>query len=56
MQQLQGPSAPADHADKLNESTKSFQLRKEKLDKFKDSLVIKLKLLDENRHKVNFVI
>ena len=52
IQQEQGPNAPPTLEQKLNESTKSFQMRKERLDKFRDSLIIKLKLLDENRHKV----
>ena len=64
---MSGPSEPPGHQHKLDEAMKSFKLRKEKLDKLKvfetilkyfkiifkkDSLIIKMKLLDENRHKV----
>jgi len=52
LQQEAGPNAPPNHDERVQESVKSFEMRKEKLDKFKDSLMIKLKLLDENRHKV----
>jgi len=52
MQLQSGPSEPPNHQAKLEESTKSFKARKERLDKLKDSLIIKIKLLDENRHKV----
>jgi len=52
MQLQSGPSEPPNHQSKLEESTKSFKARKERLDKLKDSLIIKIKLLDENRHKV----
>jgi len=52
MQLQSGPSEPPNHQIKLEESTKSFKARKERLDKLKDSLIIKIKLLDENRHKV----
>lgn len=52
MQMQSGPSEPPNHQIRLEEATKSFKLRKERLDKLKDSLIIKIKLLDENRHKV----
>lgn len=52
LQQLQGPGAPKDLELKLENSMTSFFQRKERLDKFKDALIVKLKLLDENRHKV----
>ena len=55
LQALQGtPGAPKDLDQKLETSTASFVQRKETLDKFKEALIIKLKLLDENRHKVTF--
>ena len=67
MQMMSGPSEPPNHQQKLDEAMKSFKMRKEKLDKFKvgskplncycknfvkNALIIKMKLLDENRHKV----
>ena len=55
LQQEAGPNAPPNHDERVQESVKSFEMRKEKLDKFKDSLMIKLKLLDENRHKVSLL-
>ena len=54
LQALQGTqNAPKDLDQKLETSTASFIQRKETLDKFREALIIKLKLLDENRHKVS---
>ncbi|CBY24009.1 unnamed protein product [Oikopleura dioica] len=53
LQALQGTqNVPKDLDQKLETSTASFIQRKETLDKFREALIIKLKLLDENRHKV----
>ena len=54
LQALQGTqNVPKDLDQKLETSTASFIQRKETLDKFREALIIKLKLLDENRHKVS---
>jgi hypothetical protein len=54
LQALQGTqNAPKDLDQKLETSTASFIQRKETLDKFREALIVKLKLLDENRHKVS---
>lgn len=54
LQALQGSqNAPKDLDQKLETSTASFIQRKETLDKFREALIVKLKLLDENRHKVS---
>jgi len=56
LQALQGTqNVPKDLDQKLETSTASFIQRKETLDKFREALIIKLKLLDENRHKVSEV-